>query len=201
MNVEFEPSSLQIKVNEVMNVMHAKPHRLCLSLSRQMPAVYVLCVWLFFFPRGYFFILSLISSLEAIARAVDDHGLFTGAFLLMIVIVHKSLLWQEISRVQSWQRTVIFIFLYPLYFVLYFSPSLLWNVWGIIRPREKQGVPATRSSFSSVVSVKEWVSSSISSERISKSEGEWSRLATKIKCQKCLFVFSHPLSAELGFVF
>lgn len=76
MNVEFEPSSLQIKVNEVMNVMHAKPHRLCLSLSRQTPAVYVLCVWLFFFPRGHFFILSLISSLEAIARAVALHGGF-----------------------------------------------------------------------------------------------------------------------------
>lgn len=83
--MEFEPSSLQIKVNEVMNVMHAKPHRLCLSLSRQTHTVYVPCAWLFF--RGHFFILSFISSSEAIARAVDDHELLTGAFLLMIVAV------------------------------------------------------------------------------------------------------------------
>lgn len=49
MNVESEPSSLQIKVNDVMNVTHAKLHRLCLSLSKQTHTVYVLCVVFFFF--------------------------------------------------------------------------------------------------------------------------------------------------------
>lgn len=75
MNVEFEPSSLQIKVNEVMNVMHAKPHRLSLLIQTNACCVCTLCV-AFFFPRGHFFILSLISSLEAIARAVALHGGF-----------------------------------------------------------------------------------------------------------------------------
>lgn len=82
MNVEFEPSSLQIEVNEVMTV---KPHSLSLLIQTNS---YCVCVMHVAFFRGHFFTLSFISSLEAIARAVDDHELFMGAFLLMIVTVH-----------------------------------------------------------------------------------------------------------------
>lgn len=76
------------------------------------------------FFRGHFFVQSFISSLDAIARVVDDHELFIGAFLLMIVAVHKSPVARNKSYVALTEDSY-FIFLYLPYFVLYCSPSLL----------------------------------------------------------------------------
>lgn len=97
MNVEFEPSSSHIKVNEVMNVtpnasVSASPyphkHVLCMC-----------CVCGFFYFRGHFITQSYISSLDGAGRAGHDNDLFVGAFLLLFATVHVSLLWQEISCV------------------------------------------------------------------------------------------------------
>lgn len=87
------------------------------------------------FFRGHFFVQSFISSLDAIARVVDDHELFIGAFLLMIVAVHKSPVARNKSYVALTEDSY-FIFLYLPYFVLYCSPSLLWSIWGVVRQRE-----------------------------------------------------------------
>lgn len=90
-HVGFEPSSLQIKVNEVTNVMRQAPSSLPLLIQTNAYRACVMGFGLVFF-RGHLFILSFISSLEAMAKAVFDHELLSGAFLLMVVAVHMSLL-------------------------------------------------------------------------------------------------------------
>lgn len=118
MNVEFEPSLSHIKVNELMNA------TLNSSVSvSPFPHKHILCLCSVC-GFVYFIIHSCISSLDGVGRAGYDHELLVGAFLLMLIALHINLLRQEISCVVLIEDSN-FIFLYPLYFVLHFSPSLL----------------------------------------------------------------------------
>lgn len=90
MNVEFEPSSSHIKVNELMNVTPNASVSISPYVHKHLRYMCSVCAFVYF--RGRFIIQSCMPSLDDVGMAGHDQELFVGAFLLMFIALCVSLL-------------------------------------------------------------------------------------------------------------